>query len=40
MKDWKIIASEKDVLNIIEKSIEKPQIIFKDSTTCGISAFA
>lgn len=40
MKNWKPITTEQNVLEIIEKSIHKPQIIFKDSVTCGISAFA
>ena len=40
MKNWKPITTEQDVLNIVENSTEKPQIIFKDSTTCGISAYA
>ena len=39
-KKWNIISTEKDVLDIIEKSTEKPQVIFKDSVSCGISAFA
>ena len=37
---WNIISTENDVLEIIEKSVLTPQIIFKDSVTCGISAFA
>jgi bacillithiol system protein YtxJ len=40
MTNWKHITSEQEVLDIIEKSKEKPQIIFKDSQTCGISAYA
>ena len=40
MNNWQPILTEQDVLDIIEKSIEKPQILFKDSVTCGISAFA
>ena len=39
-KNWKIIQTEQDVLNIIEQSEIKPQVIFKDSISCGISAFA
>lgn len=39
-KNWKLILAEQDVQSIIEKSTEKPQIIFKDSVSCGISAFA
>ncbi|MFK7115611.1 bacillithiol system redox-active protein YtxJ [Flavobacterium oreochromis] len=37
---WNIIKTENDVLEIIEKSNNKPQVIFKDSVSCGISAFA
>lgn len=40
MKNWKNIITETDVDAIIEKSTERTQIIFKDSVTCGISAFA
>lgn len=40
MNNWKPILTEQDVLDIIEQSTEKPQILFKDSVTCGISAFA
>jgi bacillithiol system protein YtxJ len=40
MKDWKHITSELEIHDIIEASKERPQIIFKDSITCGISAFA
>lgn len=40
MNDWKQITQESDVRNIIEKSLSKPQIIYKHSTTCGISAHA
>ena len=39
-KNWKLISSQQDILSIIEKSAETPQIIFKDSVSCGISAFA
>ena len=40
MKNWNPITTTQDVLTIIENSVEKPQIIFKDSVTCGISAYA
>ncbi len=40
MENWKNITTETDVDSIIEKSTEHTQIIFKDSVTCGISAFA
>ncbi|UUW08753.1 bacillithiol system redox-active protein YtxJ [Flavobacterium plurextorum] len=39
-KKWNTISTENEVLEIIEKSAVKPQIIFKDSVSCGISAFA
>tara|TARA_B100000809_G_C15137276_1_gene531227 strand:- start:1040 stop:1375 length:336 start_codon:yes stop_codon:yes gene_type:complete len=40
MNNWKEIKTEKDFYSIIEKSNERTQIIFKDSTSCGISAHA
>src|ERR1700748_1276326 len=40
MKDWIAITSEEDINRIIENSVGTPQIIFKDSVTCGISAHA
>lgn len=40
MKNWKQITTEEDIDAIIKASESKPQIIFKDSLTCGISAFA
>ena len=40
MKNWKTITSEDDVRNIIDASVLKTQIIFKDSLSCGISAYA
>jgi bacillithiol system protein YtxJ len=40
MNTWKKITSDEDVSAIINASELKPQIIFKDSTTCGISAYA
>ena len=40
MNNWKEITQELDVQNIIEKSASKPQIIYKHSVTCGISAHA
>ncbi|AMA50618.1 MULTISPECIES: bacillithiol system redox-active protein YtxJ [Flavobacterium] len=39
-QNWNTIKTEQEVLNIVEKSNNKPQVIFKDSVTCGISAFA
>lgn len=40
MNNWKPITQESDVQHIIEKSLTKPQIIYKHSVTCGISAHA
>lgn len=40
MKNWILITTIQDIYNIIEASVTKPQIIFKDSVTCGISAYA
>lgn len=40
MNNWKNITSEEDLTAILNASELKPQIIFKDSTTCGISAYA
>lgn len=40
MENWKNITSESDVLSIIKESYAKPQLIFKDSISCGISAYA
>jgi bacillithiol system protein YtxJ len=40
MQNWKYIASAEDLNKIIEASEMRTQVIFKDSTTCGISAHA
>ena len=40
MKNWNPITTEQQVKDIVAKSNEKTQIIFKDSVTCGISAYA
>ena len=40
MKNWKHITTKEDVLQILEDSTHRPQLIFKDSVTCGISAHA
>lgn len=40
MKNWKQISNESDIDAIITKSHQYPQIIFKDSISCGISAYA
>ncbi|HEX6426200.1 MAG TPA: bacillithiol system redox-active protein YtxJ [Niastella sp.] len=40
MDSWKSVREKEDFFTLIENSAEKPQIIFKDSTTCGISAHA
>lgn len=40
MNDWIELSTEEDFNNLLERSVKKPQIIFKDSVTCGISAYA
>ncbi len=35
---WAPITQESQIKEIINRSHEKPQILFKDSTSCGISA--
>lgn len=40
MNTWNTITTAADLQQIIDASVQQPQIIFKDSTTCGISAHA
>lgn len=40
MKNWKHITTKENVMEIIKNSHNHSQIIFKDSKTCGISAYA
>lgn len=40
MKSWKNLESTAGVDSIINASLENPQVIFKHSTTCPISAMA
>lgn len=40
MNNWITIQSAEDFHTLLERSTDQPQIIFKDSTTCGISAHA
>ncbi|MFK8045163.1 MAG: bacillithiol system redox-active protein YtxJ [Crocinitomicaceae bacterium] len=40
MENWKHITDIATIDTIIEASNSKPQILFKDSVTCGISAYA
>jgi bacillithiol system protein YtxJ len=40
MNNWKSVKAIEDFYTILENSATKPQIIFKDSITCGISAHA
>jgi bacillithiol system protein YtxJ len=40
MNDWNNLNTEGALTDIIEASNERPQIIFKHSTRCGISSFA
>jgi len=37
-KSWIPLTEESQIEQIIQASYEKPQAIFKDSTSCGISA--
>ncbi|MFT3823480.1 MAG: bacillithiol system redox-active protein YtxJ [Chitinophagaceae bacterium] len=38
--NWISVTTPEDVYSILEESVAKPQIIFKDSIACGISAHA
>jgi bacillithiol system protein YtxJ len=40
MNSWKSVTEKEHFYTLLENSAEKPQIIFKDSTSCGISAHA
>src|SRR5262245_61859134 len=40
MDSWKTLTEQDEFYTLLENSTEKPQIIFKDSVTCGISAHA
>ena len=40
MDSWKDLYSESQIKELAEASYSKPQIIFKHSTSCGISAHA
>lgn len=40
MKNWNQITNIETISQIIKLSNSKPQILFKDSVTCGISAYA
>ena len=40
MKEWEKLESEEDFYAVLDRSETKPQIIFKDSVSCGISAHA
>lgn len=37
-KNWIHLTDESQIEDIIKASFDKPQVIFKDSTSCGISA--
>ncbi|MCG2461071.1 bacillithiol system redox-active protein YtxJ [Flavobacteriaceae bacterium F89] len=37
---WIPLVSKDQLKDIVNKSVEKPQVIFKHSTTCGISRMA
>src|SRR5689334_17579512 len=38
--EWKVLREEGEIEQIIERSKTKPQVIFKHSTRCSISAVA
>jgi bacillithiol system protein YtxJ len=38
--EWKVIKDESELEEIIKRSEERPQVIFKHSTRCSISAVA
>lgn len=38
--NWQLLNTEENLLTLVEKSMDKPQVIFKHSTTCSISAMA
>jgi bacillithiol system protein YtxJ len=38
--NWKPLVSQEDLLEIIESSKNRPQVIFKHSTSCSISSMA
>lgn len=40
MNNWISVTEKEDFYTLLENSTERPQIIFKDSLTCGISAHA
>ena len=40
MTNWKTVTEKEDFYTLLENSASKPQLIFKDSLTCGISAHA
>lgn len=40
MDFWHQLVSEKQIKEITEASFKRPQLIFKHSTSCGISAHA
>jgi bacillithiol system protein YtxJ len=40
MKEWNDVKTATDFYKIVEDSAHETQIIFKDSTSCGISAHA
>lgn len=38
--NWKTLTSEEDLKDIIQRSYNNPQVIFKHSTRCSISSMA
>jgi bacillithiol system protein YtxJ len=38
--NWKTLSNETELLHLVSLSFNKPQLIFKHSTTCSISSIA
>ena len=38
--NWKLLTSESELTEILERSYQSPQVIFKHSTRCGTSGMA
>jgi bacillithiol system protein YtxJ len=38
--NWELLHTEEELSTLVKKSMDKPQIIFKHSTTCSISSMA
>lgn len=40
VKDWKILTDTKELVEIVKESYNKPVVLFKHSTRCGLSSGA